>query len=237
MESKILKEHVTMKSLPMSSQPYEKCDKLGPAALSEEELLSVIFRSGTRNKRVTEVARNVISLCESYGGLGFLERVPVSELTKIDGIGKVKALQLKCIGELSKRVWKSTNATIEMRISSAKDIYDVFANELKGLEVEEVWILYLNSKNAILSKKQLTKGTINSSLISAREIFKDALKVNALSIALVHNHPSGDPEPSLEDLSVTRQLRDAAAVMDINLIDHVIIGDGRYVSLKQKGIL
>ena len=229
--------HRGMKDMPAGERPYEKFMLSGAGLMSQEELLAVILRSGTGRKRVTEVARAVLSKCEEYGGLSYLERVPVEELMSLEGIGRIKAIQLRCLGELSRRIALGAALGGRARIGSPEDVRDIFSPQLGGLEVEEAWALYLDGKNGVVRKSLITRGTVNGSMISGREVFKEAVRCSAAGLILVHNHPSADPEPSREDIQVTDMIREGAALLDIDFIDHVIIGGRSFVSMRERGIL
>lgn len=227
--------HKAMKDIPESERPFEKCLIDGPVGLSDEELLSVIFRSGTTKKRITEISRSIVTLCEEYGGLGFIGRIPLKELMSLEGVGKVRSIQLLCIYELAKRISQKRKTTNITSISWAGDIYDIFSDVLSGLEVEENWAVFLDGKNNIIKRELMTRGTANSSILPVREILKTALRAGAVGIILIHNHPSGDPTPSEQDILITRQFKKACLLTDIELVDHIIIGSQRYVSMKFEG--
>lgn len=225
-----------MRDLPCAELPYEKCCTFGESSLSEAELLAVILRTGCNGIRVTDLAMQVLSLCEQHGGLGYLCQVPLNELMTIRGIGKIKAIQLKCLAEISKRIWKSTRK-IKDKMQSPSDIASYFREEMRSLSVEETRLLFLDGRNHLSGEILLTIGTVNCSLVSTREIFKEALKFNAVSVILLHNHPSGDPTPSKEDIFITQKVKEAGMLMDIALLDHIIIGEEGFISLKEKGYI
>lgn len=231
------KKHMSMKELPVKLQPCERMKSLGVHALSDEELLSVILRSGNANRRVSEIARAVITLCEEYGGLSHLGLISFESLCLIDGVGEVKALQLLAVAELSRRIGVNRSLSDINIIIRPEDAADYLMKNLSGLDHEETWVLYLDGKGGLIKSLCLSKGTINSSLFSARDIFKEALGCQAVSFILAHNHPSGDTKPSQEDINVTRSLVKASLFMDITFLDHIIIGDHVFSSLKQKGFM
>lgn len=237
MDKEIITKHKRCDELPLSQRPFEKCEVSGPELLSDAELLSVIFRSGSNKKRITEISRSIIDLCEQYGGLAFLDRIPREELLALHGVGRIRAVQLKCLGELSKRIAEKKRSNQLTRINSPEDIYRYFLPALKNLEAEELWVLMLDGKNNIIRQLEIAKGSSNSCAVPVREILKNALKYGAASIALIHNHPSGDPEPSDEDIWVTKKFDEASRYVDLNFIDHVIIGDNCYYSMLGNGYL
>ena len=208
-----------LRNLPTMEQPYEKCLENGPESLSDAELLAVILRCGARGKTSLELAREILSLPGKEESLLGLYHCTRQELLQIRGVGEVKAIQLQCIGELSKRM--------------------AAAGARKGLchEDQEVLLcMMLDTKNQLLGEKEITRGTVNATMISPRELFLAALQFRAVHILLVHNHPSGLPEPSGDDITVTRQIRRAGEMLGITLLDHIIIGDHCYTSMLEQGI-
>lgn len=192
---------------------------------SDEELLSVLLPRSTVKELVSEYGTVRRVLMNAYP----------EELEKLKGIGPVKAKQLQYVCELAKRLYQ---ASVEqpLFIRSPKDVADRMA-DMQHIAQEEIRTVFLNTKNGIIAERTITKGTINASLVAPREVFHRAVKLMAASIILVHNHPSGDPSPSQEDIELTRKMAEAGKVMDIAVLDHVIIGQGRYVSLKEKGVI
>lgn len=229
--------HIKMKELPSCERPYEKGKLFGVEALSDEELLSIILRTGTKERRVSELVRDIFSLAEEYGGINNFNLVPENELLAIQGIGKVKILMLKSVFELSKRLSKRERISGNIKIESPLDAVYIMQPDLRDLDVEEVWALYLDGRNGIIRKEMITRGTSNSSMISIKDIFKEALRCNATGLFIFHNHPSKDPTPSLDDISITRQIYKAALMLGICFVDHIIIGGNKYVSLKDKGYI
>lgn len=225
----------TMKNLYREERPYEKCLACGPGALSDPELLAVILRTGTEGENVCQLAARILSLPD-YEGLEGLCRIPLERLTKLKGIGKVKAVQLKCLAELAARMAKAS-AGERLCFDTPATIADYFMEELRHKEQEHLIALFLNTRNKLLREKLMFKGTVNASIISPREIFLEALEVHAVQLVLVHNHPSGDPLPSLEDIRVTKRISKGGELLGIQLLDHVIIGDRCYSSLRERGIL
>ncbi len=225
-----------VKEMAAEERPYEKCLTHGAKALTDAELLAIIIRTGTRGENSIELAGRVLeSSCMVQGILG-LQHLTVPELMKVKGIGKVKAVQLACLAELSKRMAR-TRLSERIIFSSPEEIAGYFMEEMRHKEQEELYVLMMDGKNRLLYETSLFKGTVNASLVSPREIFIEAMKHQAVTIALLHNHPSGDPSPSREDVLITRRIRDTGELVGIPLLDHVIIGDTNYVSMKERGIL
>lgn len=228
----------TMKELPALQRPYEKCIREGASALSDSELLAVILRCGTQGVNSLNLANKVLKHMEnsSFPGLPGLLHASLEELVQIHGIGKVKAVQLKCIGELSKRI-ASSSARTQLSFDRPETIAQYYMELLRHEEQEQVVCMMLDSKNHLLGEYYMSRGTANASLITPREIYVEALRRHAVSVILIHNHPSGDPLPSKCDLDVTERIYRAGELLGIQFLDHIIIGDHRYVSFREQGIL
>ncbi|MBE5948085.1 MAG: JAB domain-containing protein [Lachnospiraceae bacterium] len=224
----------TIKDLPENERPVEKFLLKGESALSDAELLAIIIRTGTKDLSALALADKLLKV--SQGILG-IHHLSVEELTSVKGIGKVKAIQLKAIGELSKRIARSMATQTEFSFVSPEAIADRYMEDLRHLEQEQLMVLYLNTKCNLIKEEIITKGTVNMSIVSPREIFINAVKYKAVSLILLHNHPSGDPTPSRHDIEATYKVKEAGELIGISLIDHIIIGDNRYVSLKRDGLL
>lgn len=228
-------EHLTIKELPLSERPYEKCMERGSAFLSDAELLAVILKSGTANRNSVEIAREVLKLCGEEGKLQNLKQLTAAQLMQIEGIGKVKAIQILCLSELCSRMAAVWDQEERLLLNTPARIASYYMESMSGLQQEEMHLVFLDTKNRRIRELLLTKGTVNASLISTREVFLEALRNCAVHMIMVHNHPSGDPSPSTEDIVVTKKVQKAGELMDIELLDHVIIGAGRYCSLKSEG--
>ena len=223
-------------SLPPEERPYEKCLEQGCQALSEAELLAVIIRTGAVGDTSVDLARRVLDLGGRQGNLAGLCGLSVQELTSVKGIGRVKAIQIQCIAELSRRMAKS-RARDGLCFHDPASIADFYMEDLRHEEREQCRVMMLNTRSMLLAEKQLSVGTVNASLISAREIFLEALKCQAVYIILIHNHPSGDPHPSREDILLTKRVWEAGELIGISLLDHIIIGDRSYVSLREENLM
>ena len=228
----------TMKELPASQRPYEKCLREGEGALSDSELLAVILRSGTQGVNSLALANKVLSLTKdtAYPGLLGLMRLSLQDLMKVNGIGKVKAVQLKCIGELSKRM-ASASAKPGISFNNPETIAKYYMERLRHEEQELLFCMMFDNRNHLLGEHLVTKGTVNATLVTPREIFMEALKFHAVFLVLVHNHPSGSPDPSEHDIQVTERIFHAGELMGITLLDHIIIGDHRYFSFRSQGLM
>ena len=223
-------------SLPPEERPYEKCLEQGCQALSDAELLAVIIRTGAVGDTSVDLARRVLDLGGRQGNLAGLCGLSVQELTSVKGIGRVKAIQIQCIAELSRRMAKS-RARDGLCFHDPASIADFYMEDLRHEEREQCRVMMLNTRSMLLAEKQVSVGTVNASLISAREIFLEALKCQAVYIILIHNHPSGDPHPSREDILLTKRVWEAGELIGISLLDHIIIGDRSYVSLREENLM
>lgn len=213
--------------------PYERFLRFGPENLTEAELLAIIIRTGTREKSALQLAEQVLHLARyPREGLLGLYNVTVEELKSVKGIGQVKAVKLKCLAELSKRMSTAT-ASKGISFFSSGQVAGYFMERLRHLATECVVLVCLDAKGQMIAEKRLSEGSVKMALISPREIFLEALECRAVNILLVHNHPSGDPTPSRADADLTQILRELGEKMDIPLLDHIVIGDNRYFSFKE----
>ncbi len=207
--------------------PYEKFMQYGPQAMSEAELLAIIIRTGTKEKNSLQIGEEILSL-RGEGILG-LCNLTLGELRNVDGIGEVKAVKLKCIAELSRRIW-ICHTREKLDFSRPATVAAYYMETLRHASKEQVVLLSLNSKCELVKETVLSIGTVNASLVSPRELFLQALEDHAVTVILLHNHPSGDPTPSKDDYELTKRLRKAGELLQIPLLDHIIIGDQCYTS-------
>ncbi len=228
--------HCTMKEMPKTEQPYEKFLFSGAETLSDAELLAIIIRTGSKEEKSIDLARKVLTISNCNDSLLNITRLTLKDLLQIKGIGRVKAVQIKCIAELSRRIAKTT-AKSRLCMNNPRSIADYYMEDLRFVKQEVTVLVMVDTKNHFLNDTIISKGTVNSSLISPREIFLEALNNQAVYIILIHNHPSGDPTPSKEDIMATKRIKDAGALIGIMLLDHIIIGDRKYVSLKEQSLL
>ena len=226
---------IKMKELPSSERPYEKLEMYGASKLSNSELLAIIIKTGTKNENSVEIAQKILKLGNDKNDLRFLQDIGMKEYKKIKGIGKVKAIQLIAVGEIAKRMSMPIQ-NMQIRIETPKDVANLFMQELKSEKREVAKLIILNNKCIVQKIVDVSTGGTNYAVIEPKHILVEAVKMEAAKIILVHNHPSGDPTPSAGDYRATDRIYEAADVMGIELIDHVIIGDNRYESiLKKKG--
>ena len=227
-------------TMAVAERPQERLQRHGATALSDTELLAMLLRSGTQGQDVVTLASRLIADAGSLGGLiGWGEK----DFRKLKGIGPIKALQLVAVMEIARRVIGQQGSD-EPVLDRPELVAAYFNTIAAGLSVEKFWVLCLNRKNRLIKRVESTSGTATSSLVHPREVFRDAIREGAVSVVCVHNHPSGDPLPSKSDIEVTRRLREAAVIMDIALLDHVIIGQKQndpsglgYYSFRTAGLL
>ena len=229
-------KYMTIKELPESERPYEKCEKYGASVLSDSELLAIIIKSGNRNERSTDLASRILMMKESRYGLNVLNHVSMKELCSINGIGKVKAIQLMAVAELSKRMAEDIKRE-GITFEDSDSIAGFYMEKMRHLEREQTRLLLFDMRMKMISDMEIFKGTVGRSFMEPREILIEALKADAVSFVLLHNHPSGDPTPSTADIEITKRLKSAGDLIGIKLKDHIIIGDKRYVSLRSTGEL
>lgn len=224
--------NIKMKELPVSERPYEKLKMYGAESLSNSELLAIIIKSGTKEYTALDLANQILKLNDNTNkeDLSFLQEVSISEFMRIKGIGQVKAIQLLAVCELVKRINKPINKE-NIKIKDAKDVAKLLMNELKYEKREVVKVILLNSKNIVLKIKDISYGGTNFAMIEPKEILAEAIKLQAPRIIMVHNHPSGDTAPSKADFSITDRVYEAAGLLGIELLDHIIIGNNKYESI------
>lgn len=219
--------------LPENERPRERLFRYGPESLSNSELLALILRSGSSGENIINLCNRIL---KEAGGLNGLLNCNAEEFMKLRGIKGAKAAQLLALAEISKR-FKTYKSGEEYRINSPSDAADMVMETMRSLKQEVLKIILVNTKNKVILTKDVSMGSINSSIVHPREVFMEAVRRSAASIIICHNHPSGDPTPSSEDINITHRLKECGKLLGIDLLDHLIIGNGTYISLKEKGIL
>lgn len=227
------KQSFTIKDLPIEERPRERLIKYGPEVLSNAELLAIIIRTGTKSESAINLANKLISSAE---GLKFLSTSSVQELANIKGIGSAKASVIKASIELGKRL-KGYRDFNTIKISSPQDAVGIVMEDMRYFKKEYLRVIFLNTKNIVIDVKDLSIGSLNASVVHPREIYSEAIRKSSSSIIVCHNHPSGDPTPSQEDINITKRLFEVGKLVGIDMLDHIIIGDGSYISLKEKSII
>ena len=231
-----MSQFMTQKELPESERPYEKCERFGPGALSDAELLAVIIRTGTKKERAVDLAIRILNRPGAKKGLSALHYYSRQELQKIRGIGKVKAIQLCCVAELAKRMQSAVDAKKEV-FRTPESIAKAYMERLRHCRTEQIILLMLDTKGRKIADEVISKGTVNMAVLEPREVLCVALRYEAVFLILLHNHPSGVPFPSTADIEVTRKLAKACEIVGLELRDHIVIGDNCYLSMMEKGFL
>lgn len=224
---------IKIKDIPNNERPRERLLKYGEEVLSNQELLAIILRTGTKYESALDLAKRLIT---SYGGLTFIAKSSVYELSKVKGIGLAKACEIKACVEIGKRI-NSFKGNDRVKITSPEDVALLVIDEMRFLAKEHFRVIFLNTKNYVIQIKDVSIGSLNSSIVHPREVFLEAIKLSSASIILCHNHPSGDTTPSQEDINITKRLIEAGKIIGIEVLDHIIIGDVNYLSFKEKNII
>ena len=225
---------MSIKFLAEDDRPREKFLLKGKTSLSDSELLAIILGSGNNEDSAVELARKILASVEN--NWQNLSKLSIKDLMKFKGIGEAKAISVAATLEIGRR--KASQETPEKTsISSARDSYNVFSQHLSDLRTEEFWAIFLNQKNQIVYKTQISKGGISGTLVDVRVLFRIALEHFATSIIVAHNHPSGSLKPSLEDIHITKSIKNAGEILNVTLLDHLIIGDNSFLSFAEEGLL
>ncbi|MFC5529284.1 RadC family protein [Cohnella yongneupensis] len=222
-----------IREMQTEERPRERMQRHGSSALSHAELLAILLRTGTKDESSIHLAQRILTEC---GGLRRLAESQWDELTHIRGIGPAKALLLQASIELGRRVARSQLPDM-VKITCPQDAASLLMEELRHLKEEHFVCLFLNTKNQVIGRQTLSIGSLNASIVHPRELFRAAIRRSSASILCAHNHPSGDPTPSPEDIALTKRLAEAGELLGIELLDHLVIGDNRYISLKETGCL
>ena len=230
MDQHILTYRIT--DLPEEERPRERLARLGPQSLSNAELLAILLRVGVKGENAVQVGQRLL---QDFGGLTGLHRADFQDVVAKHGLGPAKAAQIKAAIELGNRL-RLEAPDERPAVHSPADAAVLVQYEMSALEQEEMRVILLDTRNRVLGIKQVYKGSTNSSQVRVNELFKDAIRVSAVSIVIIHNHPSGDPTPSPDDVAVTRAIVQAGKLLDIEVLDHLVIGRGRFVSLKDRGL-
>lgn len=223
-------------SLPTEDRPYEKCIRRGAEALTDRELLAAVLRTGSKGRNVLDLSGDLLRLCPEQEGFTGIRRLSLAELSRVRGVGRVKAVQLKCMLEVARRMARE-EAAAGLSFSDPAAVAEYYMEDLRHEEQEVLLLLMLNQRGRLLREKYMFRGTVNASMISPREIFVEALSARAVQIILLHNHPSGDARPSREDIRSTKRVQEAGELLGITLSDHIIIGEHSYVSFREKNYL
>ena len=224
-----------IKDMPCFERPYEKLEKYGEKSLSDAELLAIIIKNGMQGETSVSLAQRLIKEYSDEKGLFFLKKMDIKQLTAIKGIGRVKAIQLKAVFELASRIYDSHEKRV--KIITPVDVCRLLMNDLKNELTEQVVIITTDVQGYLIKKEVVAIGKNNTVHLDAKVVFKTAISYSSANVIIVHNHPSGDPIPSPEDISYTKKLEQIAEELDVTLVDHLIIGNNQYVSLRNDGFL
>ena len=227
-------DNIKISDIPLNERPMEKLLNYGVDGLSNPELLAILLRTGTKGENVISLSTRLLA---NLGDLDGILDASLEDIKAIKGIKDVKACQIIALSELFKRFKTLRSKNNLFKVSSPKDVAELLINEMSYLNQEVLKLILLNTKNNIIKMENIFKGSLNSSIVHPREIFREAVKYGSANIIITHNHPSGDPTPSREDINITNRLKECGEIMGIKLLDHLIIGNDRYFSLKEKGII
>ncbi|MGI6162990.1 MAG: RadC family protein [Bacillota bacterium] len=227
---------MTIKDWPEHEKPRERLQSLGPQALSDAELLAILLGTGNSRETALDVAKRLLCWGENnYGpGLDFLKESSTEEIMSLSGIGPAKAARLKACLEISRRLQKTADfAEKVIRIRHGKDVYELLRSSMEDLDREHFCIIMLNVRNQIITTETISIGSLDTSIVHPREIFKNCIKKSAAAVILAHNHPSGEAAPSDDDIRITKRIIEAGKIVGIHVLDHVVVGHGQYVSMRE----
>jgi DNA repair protein RadC len=228
------KDSFTIRDMPPPDRPRERLQRLGAENLSAVELLAIILRQGIKDESVIKTAQRLL---DRFDSLAALAGATIEELSSVKGIGIAKSCQIKAAFELANRWDRSSQQGKPQVISTPEEAYNELKGKSRGEKKEHFWAILLDTRSRMIKSVEVSVGSLDTSIVHPREVFKEAIAASSSSIIVAHNHPSGNPEPSQDDIKLTRRLKEAGELVGIELVDHLIIGDGRYLSLKREGLL
>lgn len=231
-QREMVEYHPLIRDLPASERPRERLQSYGPGSLSTSELLAIILRTGTRSESAINLGSRLLA---HFGGLAGIARATFTDLHDVHGLGLAKAAQIKAALELGKRLMVASPEE-RPQVKSPADVANLLMLEMGFLQQEHLRVVLLDTKNRVLGMPTIYIGSLNTSVLRVAELFREAIKANSAALIVVHNHPSGDPTPSPEDVRITQQIVEAGKLLDVEVLDHLVIGQQRYVSLKERGL-
>jgi DNA repair protein RadC len=235
MEDTYQKDSFTIHDVPESDRPRERLQRLGPESLTAQELLEVIMgKGGSHGGSVIKLAEKLLNKFTNIQGIS---EASVEELRSIPGIGLAKACQIKAAFELANRREVPGVSQTRTRIKTPEDAYNELKDRARGKKKEYFWAIFLDTRNQVIKSAEISIGSLDTSIVHPRELFKEAIAASASSVIAAHNHPSGNPEASQDDIRLSRRLREVGDLVGIELTDHIIIGDGKYISMKREGLI
>ncbi|WP_315078390.1 DNA repair protein RadC [uncultured Clostridium sp.] len=229
-----MENSLKIKDIPKNERPKEKLLSYGADTLNNSELLAIILRTGTKGENVLQLSNRLLS---EFQGLDGILEASLDDITSIKGIKEGKASQILALAELFKRFRTFKSADRDIKIMYPNDLAMLINGEMSLLKQEILKVIFLNTKNIVIGTKDVFKGSLNTSIVHPREIFKEAVNKSSAKIIISHNHPSGDPTPSKEDINITLRIKECGEIMGIQLLDHIIIGKNGFISLKEKGFI
>lgn len=216
----------------VSDRPRERLERLGPGSLSTPELLAILLRVGIQGENAVQLGQRLLN---EFGGLRGIHRAPFQVVCQVKGVGPAKAAQIKAAIEIGRRL-QDESPHEKPAVHNPRDAAELVRYEMSALEQEELWVMILDTRNRVQHIEKVYRGSLNASSVRVGELFRAAIQRNAAAIIVVHNHPSGDPNPSPEDVALTRALVQSGKLLDIEVLDHLVIGMGNFVSLKERGL-
>jgi DNA repair protein RadC len=229
-----LKRSFTIHDLPQSERPRERLQRLGAESLSSLELLEAVLGRGISGESVMITAQRLL---DQFGDIRGIAEASIEELSEVRGIGLAKSCQIKAAFELSNRWSRSSGSQQKVTVKTPEDAYSELKGKSRGQKKEHFWAIFLDTRNQIIKTVEISVGSLDTSIVHPRELFKEAISVSASSVIVAHNHPSGNPEASQDDIKLSRRLKETGDLVGIEMVDHIIIGDGKYISLKREGLL
>lgn len=229
-----LRKSFTIRDLPATERPRERMRKLGPEAMSVQEILALVMGRGISGESIMVTAQRLL---DKFKTVENLSNASVEELCHVRGVGVAKACQIKAAFELANRLSPSSSSREKLTIKTPEDAYLELKGRSRGQKKECFWAILLDTRNRVIKSEEISVGTLDTSLVHPRELFKEAISASSASIIVAHNHPSGNPEASQEDIKLSRRLIETGRLIGIEVIDHIIIGDGKYISMKREGLI
>jgi DNA repair protein RadC len=234
MEKGFNSKSFTINDLPSSERPRERMQILGPASLSDQELLEAVLAMGGGGESVVKTAQRLLG---NFNNMQGIAEASIEELRKVRGIGLAKACQIKAAFELANRWDKTSLAVDKITVKTPEDAYNIFKSKSRGQKKEHFWAIFLDTRNRVIKTAEISIGSLDTSIVHPREVFKEAIASSASSMIAGHNHPSGNPEASQDDIKLSRRLKETGQLLGIDMVDHIIIGDGKFLSMKREGLL